>query len=178
MTAISQVPQLNQLLNQEVTRNNLARSENAQVIHLITHGKFSSDPEETYLLAYGQEPGIGDLIKAREINQVLRLDGSNPERQLNLLFLAACHTASGDNRAVLGLAGLTVQARAAAAIASLWKVDDKHVGKLAEVFYEELMKPEVTKAEALHQAQQQMVRDREHQNPQAWAPFVVVGNWR
>jgi CHAT domain-containing protein len=129
-------------------------------------------------LAYGQEPGIGDLIKAREINQVLRLDGSNPERQLNLLFLAACHTASGDNRAVLGLAGLTVQARAAAAIASLWKVDDKHVGKLAEIFYQELMKPEVTKAEALHQAQQQMVRDRQHQNPSAWAPFVVVGNWR
>jgi CHAT domain-containing protein len=178
MTAISQVPKLTQLLNQEVTRDNLARSEDAQVIHLITHGNFSSDPEETYLLAYGQEPGIGDLIKAREINQVLRLDGSNPERQLNLLFLAACHTASGDNRAVLGLAGLTVQARAAAAIASLWKVDDKHVGKLAEIFYQELMKPEVTKAEALHQAQQQMVRDRQHQNPSAWAPFVVVGNWR
>jgi CHAT domain-containing protein len=44
-----------------------------------------------------------------------------------------------------------------------------------EQFYKELTKPEVTKAQALHQAQQALFK--RYKAPYNWAPYVLVGNW-
>jgi CHAT domain-containing protein len=44
-------------------------------------------------------------------------------------------------------------------------------------FYQELAKPEVTKAEALRSAQQAILQDNKFAHPYYWAAFVLVGNW-
>jgi len=142
------------------------------IAHLATHGKFSSDPEETYLLTYGEKPGTGQLLKAREFDQILQ---NNPS--LQLLILSACQTAEGDNRAVLGLAGLAVRAGTNSAIASLWKIENEPTVKLLEYFYDALQQPGITKAAALRMAQNQLRQERRYQKPEHWSAFVLVGNW-
>jgi CHAT domain-containing protein len=44
-------------------------------------------------------------------------------------------------------------------------------------FYELLSQQNMTKAEALRQAQLHLMRDPQYANPYYWAPFVLVGNW-
>jgi CHAT domain-containing protein len=75
----------------------------------------------------------------------------------------------------LGLAGIAVQAGARSTLSTLWKVSDRSTAELMEQFYKELTKPEVTKAQALHQAQQALFK--RYKAPYNWAPYVLVGNW-
>ncbi|MBU7578205.1 MAG: CHAT domain-containing protein, partial [Flavihumibacter sp.] len=58
-----------------------------------------------------------------------------------------CDTASGDDRAALGLAGLAVKSGARSTIATLWPVKDKAAQMLMTRFYDQLRKPKITKAE-------------------------------
>jgi CHAT domain-containing protein len=44
-----------------------------------------------------------------------------------------------------------------------------------EQFYKELTNPDVTKAQALHQAQLELFK--QYKAPYYWAPYVLVGNW-
>jgi len=61
---------------------------------------------------------------------------------------------------------------------SNWQVDDDSTVQLMEQFYNQLKEPGVTKAEALHRAQQALLKDLHYQNPSSWAPYILVGNWR
>lgn len=140
------------------------------IVHFVTHGNFSSDPEDTYLLAYQQ------LIKARELNNLLRDDTVN-SRDIKLLVLSACKTAEGDNRAILGLAGLAVRAGANSTLSTLWQINDTSTSQLMVQFYTELKKG-ITKAEALHRAQKALLAQPEYQNPYYWAAYILVGNWQ
>jgi CHAT domain-containing protein len=49
---------------------------------------------------------------------------------VELLALTACQTGIGDDRATLGMAGITVQAGVRSALASLWYVDDAFTQEL------------------------------------------------
>lgn len=141
------------------------------IVHLATHGKFSSDPEETYVLAYDA------LLRAADLEALLQ----NPDidtQALELLVLSACQTAVGDNRATLGLAGLAVRSGAKSTLATLWQVSDDSTVELMSLFYEALSQPNMSKAAALHQAQQQLLQQPQYQNPYYWAPYILVGNWR
>jgi len=163
------------LLNSQFTKPNLQQNINSgsfSVVHLATHGNFSSDPEETYILAYNQ------LLRANDLHNLLWSDNQEVTNTIELLVLSACKTAEGDNRATLGLAGLAVRAGARSTLATLWQVSDDSTVKLMEQFYHELNQPGVTKAEALHRAQQALLNDQKYQNPSFWAPYVLVGNWR
>jgi len=162
------------------------------VVHLATHGNFSSDPEQTYLLTFAETAGAGPsdsatadaaaaspaasgaLLRPRELDILLR-DRAAP---LDLLVLSACQTATGDRRAPLGLAGLAVRSGARSTLATLWQVSDRSTVELMSVFYRELGNPEVSTAGALHRAQQTLLARPEFQNPYYWAPYVLVGNWR
>lgn len=44
-------------------------------------------------------------------------------------------------------------------------------------FYSTLNKPNITKAEALRQAQLSIFNDPKHKSPYYWAGYVLVGNW-
>lgn len=162
------------LLNQKFTANSLrqALSETKiPVLHLATHGQFSSKAEDTFILTWDGK------LNVTEIENLL--GGRNELRTgaIELLVLSACQTAKGDNRAVLGLAGLAVKSGARATIASLWAVNDKSTADFMTEFYKQLAKSELTKSEALRQAQLSMLKQAKYTHPFYWAPFILVGNW-
>lgn len=160
------------LLNLEFTETNLQQqisSGNFSTVHIATHGKFSSDPEETFILTYNQ------LLKSNKLNNLLRNNNRSASGNVELLILSACETAKGDNRATLGLAGIAVRAGARSVLSTLWQVSDRSTAELMGYFYKELTDSDVTKAEALHQAQ--LALFERYKAPYYWAPYVLVGNW-
>lgn len=167
------------LLNTEFTqsnmRENLERGD-FSVIHLATHGNFSSNPEETYILIYDSDVPQGSLLKARDLDRLLRHSGE--QKTLELLVLSACETAQGDTRAALGLAGLAIRAGAQSTLATLWQVNDRSTVEFMERFYQELSIPGTSKAIALHRAQKNLLNKSSYQAPYYWAPYVLIGDWK
>jgi len=179
---VAAVSSVDPLIDAEFTEQNLEQwvdKRDFSIVHLATHGNFSSDPDETYLLVHGIDPDkpAGELLKANELDRLLR--DRTRDRPLDLLVLSACETAEGDNRATLGLAGLAVRAGAKSTLATLWQVSDRSTVKLMEQFYRQLQQnPRSTKAQALHLAQNALLTDPNFDNPFFWAPYILVGNWR
>jgi CHAT domain-containing protein len=163
----------NILLNQSFTQTQLAgklESIAFPIVHLATHGQFSSQAENTFLLTWEGR------IQAKDLDQLLRDRQNRPP--IELLILSACQTATGDKRAALGLAGVAVRSGARSTIASLWSVQDDSTATLITQFYKALKQPGITRSEALRQAQLSLLRSPDYQHPYYWAPFVLVGNWR
>jgi CHAT domain-containing protein/tetratricopeptide (TPR) repeat protein len=160
------------LLNRTFTENNLKQeieTETFSIVHLATHGQFSSNPNDTFILTYDQ------LLRGQELRDLL---AGSREKQLNpdLLVLSACETAQGDRRAVLGLAGIAVSSGASSTLATLWPVDDQSTSQLMVRFYQELENnPQLSKAKALQNAQIKIFKEKP--DPFYWASFVLVGNW-
>lgn len=162
------------LLNQTFTEKQLREQINAvpfPVVHLATHGQFSSDAEKTFILAWDQP------IKVNEFNQLLRTKEQTGTGSIELLVLSACETAAGDNRAALGLAGVAIRAGARSTIASLWSLDDESTALFMGEFYRNLTQTTTTKASALQDAQLKLLQNPQYQHPRYWAPYVLVGNW-
>ncbi|MEB3339191.1 CHAT domain-containing protein [Okeania sp.] len=167
---------LNESFTKEETNNEVVNNA-YQVIHIATHGEFSSNAEDTFILTWDDE------IDVEELRNMIK-SGTQQTRPIELLVLSACRTATGDNRATLGLAGISVRAGARSTIASLWYVSDEATAMLMKNFYQQLANPEITKAEALRRAQQQIFQDAqagvinpEYKHPYFWSTFILVGNW-
>lgn len=161
------------LLNQEFSQANLQsklKGRNFPIVHLATHGKFSSNSDETYILAWNQ------LVKVKDLNSLLSSGeiGQAP-KTIELLVLSACETAQGDRRAALGLAGLAIRSGARSTLATLWQVDDLYTAELMRKFYQELVKPNTTRAEALRRIQLEFIADKKE--IYYWSPFVLIGSW-
>jgi CHAT domain-containing protein len=153
------------LLNQDFTATQLEQEIAAQdykIVHISTHGQFSSVPEQTFLAAWDE------LVDIRKMAQIFQ-----GAKSIDLLVLSACQTAAGDDRAALGLAGLAVQSGARSAIASLWLVDSTGSSVLMDRFYEGL-KQGLNQAEALQQAQMTLLQSTAFSHPFYWAPFILV----
>jgi len=162
------------LLNQDFTSASLERQVETlpfPVVHLATHGQFSSNSEQTFILAWDGP------INVKQLDELLRTRNPNLPNQIELLVLSACETATGDRRAALGLAGVAVRAGARSTLATLWKVSDESTAALMSEFYRELANPGITKAEALRRAQVTLLKNPRYRNPYFWAPYVLVGNW-
>ncbi len=144
-------------------------STNYSVVHVATHGQFSADPRESFLLAYD------DKITLNDLESVL----SNPARggSVDLLVLSACQTAMGDDRAALGLAGIALKSGARSAIATLWSISDAATVRMIEVFYDQIARSGVSKARALQTAQTRLIESGTYEHPWQWAPFLLLGNW-
>jgi len=141
------------------------------IIHIATHGRFSSNPEETLIVAWQQE------IKVNDFDDLFLHNNIQTAQNTNLLILTACETATGDKRASLGLTGVALRAGARSTLSSLWRVEDESTAKLMQTFYNLLVKdPNISKAEALRQAQLELLNE-ESSYPYQWAPYVLVGNW-
>jgi CHAT domain-containing protein len=161
------------LLNQAFTETNLEQQLQAgkfSAVHLKTHGIFSSDPEQTFIVAYQE------LITGRDLGRLIQLGRLGEASPIELLVLSACSTAQGDNRAVLGLAGVAVQAGARSVISTLWEAQDLPNTQLMIRFYQELLNPQLSRAEALRQAQLHLWAQG-YTTPHVWATYVLVGNW-
>jgi CHAT domain-containing protein len=163
------------LLNQQFTSTSLQKEINSlpfPVVHLATHGQFSSQAEKTFILAWDKP------IIVNELDSFLRTRNTSSRNAIELLVLSACQTAVGDKRAALGLAGVAVRAGARSTLASLWNIDDESTALLMSHFYEELAKNKLNKAEALRQAQLTLLNNPNYEIPRFWAPYVLVGNWQ
>ncbi|WP_448572431.1 CHAT domain-containing protein [Trichothermofontia sp.] len=163
------------LFNQTFTRDNLQTQITQQafpIVHLATHGQFSSQAEDTFILTWD------DRISVKQLDQLLRSRTQGKKNPLELLVLSACETARGDDRAALGLAGVAVRSGARSTLATLWQVNDVSTAEFMAYFYQELTKPGMTKARALRNAQLALKQDPDFQNPFFWAPFILVGNWQ
>ncbi len=163
------------LFNQTFTRENLQAQITQQafpIVHLATHGQFSSQAEDTFILTWD------DRISVKQLDQLLRSRTQGKKNPLELLVLSACETARGDDRAALGLAGVAVRSGARSTLATLWQVNDVSTAEFMAYFYQELTKPGMTKAKALRNAQLALKQDPDFQNPFFWAPFILVGNWQ
>ena len=159
---------LNESFTIEATRNALRRAD-SPVLHLATHGQFSSNAEDTFILTWDGQ------LNVNELGQLLQRRDEQRFGALELLVLSACQTAMGDDRALLGLAGLAVRSGARSTIATLWAVRDEATADLMAEFYQQLAQPGMSKAKALQQAQLYLLHQSEYQRPFFWAPLCLSG---
>jgi CHAT domain-containing protein len=175
-------PKSQKLLNQEFTATSIEQQLQSgfPVIHLATHAVFSSDPQKTFIIA-----GDRSIININTFNSLL---SSSNTTKPELIVLSACDTATGDERATLGLAGVAVRS-GSSTLASLWSVGDASTAQLMSQFYREFDKPGVKKAEALQKAQLSLIQSLRANSslpelqelpphPYYWAAYVLVGNWQ
>ncbi|MFH7245086.1 MAG: CHAT domain-containing protein [Spirulina sp.] len=181
----------------DALRDNVASH---RVLHVATHAAFvPGRAEESYIVL-----GNGDRLFIPDIETIERR-----LRNLHLVVLSACQTAlggpsgNGDGTEIAGLSSYFLRpGRAEAVVASLWKVDDSSTSLLMQRFYEFLATGELTKAEALRQAQLSLLYNEDtatrlaasrasisvetldgrplsavgSQHPYHWAPFILIGN--
>ncbi len=169
----------NALLEKNFTRATLEGNINDvpfNVVHLATHGQFSSNAKDTFILA------ADGPINVSQFDTLLRSrDATRPEA-IELLVFSACQTAKNDNRATLGLAGFAVRSGARSTLASLTNVNDESTALLMAEFYQQLSNPKesITKAEALRRAQVALFKNTNGDDwraPKFWAPYILIGNW-
>jgi CHAT domain-containing protein len=147
-----------------------ARSGAYNILHIASHAVFSRSSGDSFVLTFDDKLNLDRLesiIKFRKFD----------ERPIELLTLSACTTASGDDRAALGLAGVALKSGARSALASLWSVNDEASAELINMFYEALTLSGTSKASALSGAQRRLMKDRRFRHPFFWSAFLVIGNW-
>ena len=164
--------------NQEFTKQQITDqiiNNPFSIIHLGTHGQFSSRSENTFILTYDEK------LNSHELKNLI--DQRKQNQAIDLLILSACQSASGDEQAILGLAGLTVRLGVQSSLATLWSVNDQFTAEFMLKFYQELIGSNsltefktVTKAEILRKTQLNFLKSK-YDHPFYWAPFVLIGNW-
>jgi len=170
---VSSLIKADTLFNESFTSDALARdvkNSSANIVHLATHGQFSSRLEDTFLSTWEGR------LSVKELSEILQARGQS--NAIELLVLSACDTASGDDRAVLGLAGLAVKSGARSTVATLSPVKDQAAAKLMRELYEGIRSSEMSKAEALRQAQLELLADPSYSDPFFWSAYTLVGNWQ
>lgn len=175
-------PKSQKLLNQDFTIATIQKQleGNFPIVHLATHGMFSSNPQKNFIIT-----GDGKTLDINELSTLLREADTNIE----LLVLSACETATGDERAILGLAGIAVRSGARSTLATLWPVGDTFTAELMGQFYQNLKNTGGKKSDALRSAQLSLLDSLKRNpplpelknlppHPYYWAPYVLVGNWQ
>jgi CHAT domain-containing protein len=150
------------------------------VIHLATHGILdSANPMYSHvILSQVQGSGSDDgLLEAWEV--------MNLELKAELVVLSACETARGRvgaGEGVIGLAWAWFVAGCPTSVVSLWKVDSTSTTKLMLDFHRNIKSiaqnrgSQISKAEALRQAELKLLRNTQYSHPFHWAGFVVIGD--
>lgn len=162
------------LVNQEFTSEALKQEiqhSDHPIVHIATHGQFSSSLENTFLLTWD------DRLDINQLDSILQTRNLTQENAIELLVLSACETARGDKRAALGLAGIAVRAGARSTLATLWSINDRATTKLMSNFYHELSDQHLTKVQAVRQAQLSILHSPGYEHPFYWAAYVLLGNW-
>ena len=175
----SAFPGARSVIGPAATERELRRSLNESgVIHVATHGVMNArNPLFSRIeLAPSESSTTGDNGRL-ETHELLGLRITS-----RLVFLSGCETGVGEAWSTpfdLGedyttLARSFLFAGARNVIASLWRVDDEGAAELARRFYDALRT--LPAAEALAQAQVQMLSAGRWRSPYFWAAFEVVGD--
>ena len=74
---------------------------------------------------------------------------------------------------------MAVRAGARTTLATLWTVSDESTALTMNSFYQQLKQSNIntSKAQALRQAQLELINSNRFSHPFYWAPFVMIGNW-
>jgi CHAT domain-containing protein len=131
----STVPTAAVLLNETFTVKALSDSltvEGSPIVHLATHGQFSSSNQDTFVLTWN------DRLNINTLNDLLQTSELNENGPIELLVLSACETATGDKQAALGMAGMAVRSGARSTIATLWQINDEATAELMSALYQQL----------------------------------------
>ncbi|HET6984779.1 MAG TPA: CHAT domain-containing tetratricopeptide repeat protein [Myxococcaceae bacterium] len=149
----------------------------ASIVHFATHALLDvKRPELSGIVLSDRDasgkPRPGFLSLA---------DVSSMRLSADLVVLSACRTALGKEVRGEGLVGLTrafMDAGAKRVVGSLWSVPDAPTAALMSRFYALLLGEGRSPAEALRGAQLALRRERRFSAPEAWAGFVLQGDWR
>jgi CHAT domain-containing protein len=162
--ATSEIVGGERFLDSEFTLLNLEAemAKNRAIVHLATHGEFGGTIERTFLQAADRQ------ISLKELERVF---GQRTE-SIELLTLSACDTAAGNDRAILGLAGVALRAGVKNVLASLWAVNDKTTTELITAFYRYL-KQGMSKPQALQKAQLEQLSQS---HVSRWTTFLLVNS--
>lgn len=177
-------------LKKLATEKNLKSVHSPDILHVATHGFFSTDnvklsaeAKKDFLFYSGlvltganrnldketQEIYDDGILTAYE---VMNLDLSNT----HLVVLSACETGLGkieNGEGVYGLQRSFLQAGARNILISLWKVDDQITQELMVRFYEYLFKGK-SEREALKLAQLDQLK--KFSSPMDWGGFIMLGS--
>jgi len=145
------------------------------VVHLASHFRFTPGNEADSFLLLGD----GNHLSLRELREATYSFDS-----LDLLTLSACETAmfggrEADGREVEGFSVLAQRKGAKGVLATLWPIADNSTAKLMQSFYHIREQMGLSKAEALRQAQLELLRgsrDKGYEHPFYWAAFILMGN--
>jgi CHAT domain-containing protein len=154
-----------QFLDREFTKDKLIEEieEGYSLVHIATHGKFGGDAEGAFIQAFDGK------ISLLELEKIL----ARSSTKIKLLVLSACETATGNNRSVLGLAGMAARAGVATTVGSLWALNDEESVQLISDFYSNLADANTSKAEALRRAQLNQIKQVQG-HPGLWASLIVI----
>lgn len=184
------IPGTTKLLNGQFNRDSVLMMNDFSVVHLATHAAFVvGKPEDSFIMF-----GNGDRATLRDVES-----WSLPK--VDLIVLSACETGVGgklgNGEEILGFGFQMQRTGARAAIASLWPVSDGGTQVLINGFYNILQKGNISKAEALRQAQIALITGNHSafgeqrgiataqriaqtetplNHPYYWAPFILIGN--
>ncbi|NER78980.1 MAG: CHAT domain-containing protein [Leptolyngbya sp. SIO1D8] len=128
-----------------------------RILHIATHAEFVPYRDgESFILS-----GTGEKLTIAEIGSL-----DTQFDNLHLVVLSACQTALGDEALdgteIAGVSSYFLgKNKAEAVLATLWRVDDEGTSLLMQRFYEILATGQVTKAEALQQAQLSLLQGEE-----------------
>ncbi|OQW91206.1 MAG: hypothetical protein BWK78_05275 [Thiotrichaceae bacterium IS1] len=158
---------------------------NYSIVHLTTHGSFKQDSKNSFLLTYPENADTEKttLLKIDRFRKMF----TNKQLSVELLTLSACQSAIGDKDAALGLAGVAV-GTSRGAVGTLWSVHADATIDFMKFFYKALLEQNMSKAQALKQAMNELRTHKYKPNPNAseeeyykhpyyWAAFLVTGNW-
>ena len=161
------------LIDQHFTSAQVNRTlskQNYTITHIASHGYFSGRLSDSYIAMHDTKLSMNTFAQYIGQNRLSK-------QPIELLTLSACQTASGNQRAALGLAGITIQAGARSALATLWPINDKATSSLMNAFYVNLKTTKMSKAKALQQAQLTLLDELDFRHPGFWSSFLLIGNW-
>jgi CHAT domain-containing protein len=164
-------------LREQATESLLKReAPHSRIVHIATHGVFDPQAPLYSGVLLAQEREEDGILEAWEI--------ADMDLNADLVVLSACETARGQVREGEGLIGLAWALFVAGCRSSLltqWQVADESTAHLMLAFYRHwrpFTRSPLSKAEALQQAQLELLRSKDWAHPFFWAPFVLLGDGR
>ena len=140
-----------------------------KIIHMATHGLLNNhNPMFSSIAMSGikDQPDDG-FLQAREIPSI--------ELDAELVIMSACESGRGELMPGEGILGLTrsfFSAGVPSIAASMWEVNDQATSFMMRTFYSKY--PATRSVDALREAQL-ATREEFGDNPNLWAPFVIMG---